>query len=174
MQPQPWPNSGPIQQIYQMAYQQSLLHHPEFIKLLAKIVGSDDFELKPDIKRFASFENKVERGKQPNQIHDMLRAAILTNDSDENDEVSRRVGMYARILEQEFKTHGKSGYRGAYHFKVLVGDMICEIQTMTKNLWGFKETAHPLYDRQKHGTEDNSVIRVSQWIYDTAQKSERR
>jgi hypothetical protein len=174
MQPQPWPNSGPIQQIYQAAYQQALLHRPKFIKLLAKVVESDDFELKPDIKRFASFENKVKRGKEPNAIHDMLRAAILTNDPDENDDVAHRIDQFCNVIEQEFKTHNESGYRGAYHFKILVGDMICEIQTMSKNLWAFKEAAHPCYDRQKHGTEDVSMLGFTKWLYDTAQKSERR
>ena len=51
---QPWSNEGPIQQIYQIAYQQALMRRTLFKNLLAKIVGTDEFEIKTDIKHHNS------------------------------------------------------------------------------------------------------------------------
>ena len=82
---QPWPNDGSIQQIYQTAYQQALIRRPILKKLLAQIVDKDDFQILTDIKRLGSFVNKVSRGKEPNEIHDVLRAVILTNSPEENE-----------------------------------------------------------------------------------------
>lgn len=169
---QPWPNDGSIQQIYQTAYQQALIRRPILKKLLAQIVDKDDFQILTDIKRLGSFVNKVSRGKEPNEIHDVLRAVILTNSPEENGIVADRINDMCDVVEQEFKTENDSGYRGAYHFKILLAGMTVEIQTMSRTLWAYKEAAHPGYERQKHGQEDSSLLSFSNWLYDTALKSE--
>ena len=183
MNPQPWPRTGPVQQIYQAAHQQAFLHRPGFKFLLAKIVGQDDFEIKVDIKRFASFQNKIERGKDPDAIHDVLRAAILTDTPEDNEIVADRINALADVRKEEFKTENEMGYRGAYHFKIwmmkpgrgssTLDGMICEIIVLTKTLWAFKEVAHPNYDRQERGTEVYSIVGCCYWLYTVAQQSER-
>jgi ppGpp synthetase/RelA/SpoT-type nucleotidyltranferase len=110
-----------------------------------------------DIKSHDSFMDKVvNRNKEANKIHDMLRSAILCNDKKEVEEVSKWLRKNTRVHEYEEKTYGSDkefGYFGSHHFKIYVNKdkmgIIAEIQVMTKALWQYKEKAHQIYNNYR-------------------------
>jgi hypothetical protein len=100
-----------------------------------------------DIKSKKSFENKtVDRGKKPDKVYDVLRGAILVDDKDQIETVVDNLKKVFLIKKIEHKTKPEFfGYYGASHVDVVIHDMICEIQIMTKKLWKSKMEADKIY-----------------------------
>jgi ppGpp synthetase/RelA/SpoT-type nucleotidyltranferase len=121
------------------------------------------------LKPFDSFIDKVvKRGKPADQIHDVLRGAILMSTSEDVDRVVKSIAKRYRIYEHEVKDKehtNEFGYYGSHHFKILVptktsGGVIAEIQIMTKKLWSYKSVAHDIYTKWRSSEEIDSDIRA--------------
>lgn len=105
------------------------------------------------IKPFASFFDKVaKRGMKVDQIHDVLRGAILLKDKEDVGKTVKFLKKKAIIYKHEFKEKGSTGefgYYGSHHFKIEIDGMICEVQVMTRRLWTYKSPAHKYYAKYR-------------------------
>jgi len=168
---QPWPDVSddlPIEKIYQKAQHHAHELLPKFKAFLQHFVPVN-CQLLTDIKSQSSFIRKTKR-KSVQKIHDVLRAAILTQTKAETKQIAERIkhNSSAKVVEFEYKNgsdHVDTGYHGAYHIKIKMADMICEIQVMTETLWVYKEHNHASY---VSGTRDKSIMTFSRWLYNTA------
>jgi Region found in RelA / SpoT proteins len=172
---QPWPDVSddlPIEKVYQKAQHHAHELLPKFKSFLQHFVPVN-CQLLTDIKSQSSFIRKAKR-KPVQMIHDVLRAAILTQTKDEAKQIAERIKhtSSAKVLEFEYKNgsdHIATGYHGAFHIKIKLADMICEIQVMTETLWVYKERNHSTYTTGQ-AENDRSVKTFSNWLYDTAEK----
>jgi hypothetical protein len=172
---QPWPEASKdnsVESVYQkaQAHAQELL--PRFKALLEPYVPEDS-RLLTDIKTLSSFIRKHKR-KSTKKIHDVLRAAILTQTKEEAHEVAEKIKKGLKVVEYDFKEHPDqdicaTGYYGSFHIKIKLSDMICEIQVMTETLWVYKERSHSSYANQD-AENDRSVKTFSNWLYNTANR----
>lgn len=116
---------------------------------LVKIAGKEGKAL-VDIKQIESFKDKVlARGKNPNEITDVLRSALVMKDQDA---VARAVKMMKKVFTiaeydyKEFKGDKDFGYYGSHHFLVkLSNGLVAEVQLMTRRMWAYKHEAHKIY-----------------------------
>lgn len=172
---QPWPEvskDNTIESVYEKAHERAQELLPRFKSLLEPFVPSDS-RLLTDIKSKNSFVRKHNR-KQARKIHDVLRAAILTQTKDEAHNVAEKIKKALKVVEFDFKEHPDqdvcaTGYYGAFHIKIKLADMICEVQIMAETLWIYKERSHASYTSQAAET-DHSVQTFSNWLYNTADK----
>jgi len=107
-----------------------------------------------DVKSAKSIASKLTRGYKGNQIHDIVRSAILLKKKEEVIETVKKLKRNAHIYEYEYKhldKEDKLGYHGSHHFKIKVGEYIVEIQVMTKKLWAYKHEAHKIYEKYRNG-----------------------
>jgi len=125
------------------------------------------------IKSLDSFLSKtVSRGKPAEEIHDVLRGAILMGTNEEVEKVVASMRKRYRILEYDYKTPGSDkeyGYFGSHHFKMLVNgtegkSMICEVQVMTRKLWAYKKVAHDIYAKWRDAKEIDSDLKQKDMI----------
>ena len=170
---QPWPEASKdlsVEKVYQKAHQRAKELLPRFKSLLEPHVPADS-RLLTNIKSQSSFVRKAKR-KPVQKIHDVLRAAILTQTKEETKTVAQALKRSLKVVEFDNKNkpdNVASGYHGAYHIKILVADMVCEIQVMPETLWIYKERNHGAYTNDEAG-HDSSVKSFSHWLYDTANK----
>lgn len=170
---QPWPEASKdlsIEKVYQKAHQRAKELLPRFKSLLEPHVPADS-RLLTNIKSQPSFVRKAKR-KPVQKIHDVLRAAILTQTKDETKKVAEGLKRSLKVVEFDHKNqpeHLASGYYGAYHIKFMMADMVCEIQVMPETLWVYKERNHSAYSNDE-AEHDPSVKSFSHWLYDTANK----
>jgi hypothetical protein len=169
---QPWPEATKdlsIEKIYQKAHQRANELLPRFQSLLEPYVPADS-RLLTNIKSLSSFVRKANR-KSVRTVHDVLRAAILTQTKDEAKDVAHKLKAL-NVVEYDSKNdpeHVASGYYGSWHIKIKLADMICEIQVMPETLWIYKERNHATYTSNE-AEKDPSVKTFSHWLYDTANK----
>ena len=170
---QPWPNVSDkvsIEQVYEKA--QTCAHEREahFKKLLERYTPKD-CQLLVNIKSLSSFIRKAKR-KPVQKIHDVLRAAILTQTKKKAAKIANEMKRKLPIVEFDKKDDPEEteiGYHGSYHLKMWVGNMVCEVQIMPETLWIYKEQNHAVYtNTELH--QDKSVKSFSRWLYDTANK----
>lgn len=172
---QPWPEVSSdlsIEKVYQKAQSHAKELLPRFASLLEPFVPSDS-RLLTNIKSLSSFIRKAKR-KPVQRIHDVLRAAILTQTKKEAHDVAEKIKKSLNVVEYDYKEHPDqdvcaTGYYGSFHIKIKLADMICEIQVMAETLWVYKERSHDAYVNQD-ANKDNSVKSFSNWLYDTANK----
>jgi len=127
--------------------------HDDFLALL-KNVGIG--QVITDIKSRSSFYDKVEnRGKDIKKIHDVLRGAILVDSKEDIHKVVKWLIANSKIQKVDYKTkpEGPFGYFGPVHIDVLVDDMLCEVQVMTKKLWKYKEKTDEFYSKYRSSDE---------------------
>lgn len=101
-----------------------------------------------DIKSKKSFQNKTnERGKEPDKVYDVLRGAILVDAKNQIEKIVNSLKKVFLVKKVEHKTKPEElfGYYGSTHVDVVIDDMICEIQVMTKKLWHYKLEADKIY-----------------------------
>jgi ppGpp synthetase/RelA/SpoT-type nucleotidyltranferase len=108
-----------------------------------------------DIKSKTSFKNKtVKREKAPEKVFDVLRGAILVDNKNQIDAVIANLKKNFLVKKVDHKdkpdlAKDPLGYYGAVHVDVVVNDMICEIQVMTKKLWKAKNEVHDMYQKYR-------------------------
>ena len=170
---QPWPDVSDkvsIEQVYAKAQHCAYEREARFKKLLERYTPKDS-RLLTNIKSLSSFIRKAKR-KPVQFIHDVLRAAILTQDHKEAVKVSNEMKRKLPIVEFDKKDDPDavdSGYHGAFHLKMWIDHMVCEVQIMPETLWIYKERQHSTYtDPKAH--KDKSIMSFSHWLYDTANK----
>jgi hypothetical protein len=168
---QPWPEATDnLESTYQKAQQRANELLPRFKSLLERYVPSDS-RLLVNIKSQSSFVRKSKR-KPVREIHDVLRAAILTPTKKQAAKVANEMRRKLSIIEFDRKNDPNEtpmGYYGSYHLKMRVDDMICEVQIMPETLWCYKERNHANYT-DPAATQDKSVMSFSHWLYSTANK----
>lgn len=118
-------------------------------------------------KKAKSIYNKVaERGKYKSmmEITDYVRGAILFETPEEAkkyvQDLQRKHGNVIKELEDKSqkgtdKKFGEDGdrtmgYYGGYHLLIEIGGMLCEIQVMSKKLWGAKHAGHQIYTANRN------------------------
>jgi len=127
-----------------------------------------------NIKPLESFKDKVlNRGKNPAEIGDLVRGAVLFDDQSDAEEfvkrLTRREG--SKVVEVDRKTKaGKDpvyGYYGGIHIDMQFDGLTTELQVMTKRLWKFKAVAHKIYTatRSNKGGPDVSTQMQSQNVF---------
>lgn len=168
---QPWPETTDnLENVYKTAHNRADELMPRFKKLLERYTPSDS-RLLLNIKSLSSFIRKSKR-KPVRLIHDVLRAAILTQTKKEAAKVANEMKRKLPIVEFDKKDDPNAmdtGYFGSYHLKMQIEDLICEIQIMPETLWIYKEHGHSAYiDPASHS--DKSVMSFSRWLYSTANK----
>lgn len=162
---QPWNDYGQAVTIL-------LTKKEKFTHLLQSVLPRDA-DLLINMKSHESFLSKLTR-KPIGEIHDVLRAAILTNSNQEVFDITDRLKEISNVIECDYKDEpdGKTGYYGACHLKIQIDNVICEVQIMTKVLWSMKEILHNRYEMVRVGKPlDKSVKQFSRFMYDTANKS---
>jgi hypothetical protein len=129
-------------------------------------------DLLVNIKTEKSFLSKLTR-KPANEIHDVLRAAILTNTNQETIDIVFNLKQKIQVVECDHKeVEDVLGYRGSYHLKIKIEGTICEVQVMPKSLWSMKEILHNRYETVREGKPlDKSVRAFSRFMYNTIGKS---
>lgn len=165
---QPWPETTdiPIESVYQRAQTAAAKYLPQFKSLLEPFV-LPGCNLLTNIKSLSSFIRKA-KCKPVRRIHDVLRAAILTQTKEQAEEIANK--LKPKTIEFDQKNdpdEATTGYYGSFHLKLKIGDMICEVQIMPETLWVYKERNHPIYANSE---KDPSVLSFSRWLYDTANK----
>lgn len=104
------------------------------------------------IKSKSSFKNKTQvRGKPPERVFDVLRGAILVDRKDQIEKVVERIKKIFIVKKVEHKTKPEIpfGYYGAVHVDIMINDMRCEIQIMTKKLWKCKLELDEIYRKYR-------------------------
>jgi hypothetical protein len=168
---QPWPEATDnLESVYKTASNRANELLPRFKSLLERYVPPDS-RLLTNIKTLSSFVRKSKR-KPVRLIHDVLRAAVLTQTKKEAAKVANEMKRKLPIVEFDHKDDPETldtGYFGSYHLKMRIADMICEVQIMPETLWAYKERSHAFYtDSTAH--QDKSVMGFSHWLYSTANK----
>jgi hypothetical protein len=174
---QPWPDVSDkfsIEQVYEKAKACAQERETCFKKLLERYTPEDS-RILTNIKSLSSFIRKAKR-KPVQLIHDVLRAAILTQDQKEAAKVVNEMKRKLPIVEFDHKKEPEeeeTGYYGAFHLKMWIDHMVCEVQIMPETLWIYKERNHATYtDPEAH--KDKSVMSFSHWLYDTANRESNR
>lgn len=165
---------------YVRAVGKACKYQNEFEHIL-QIVAPSTATILTNIKSQDSYFNKLQRkGNDPTQVHDVLRAAILTETKEEVQKVVDNIvqfcydsnGIY-KVYDVDFKDSPTPiGYYGSCHIKIQIHDQIYEIQIMPKELWAAKETTHSFYKTIANNNRiDPSIKRFSNQIFDIAHKS---
>ncbi|PNX47990.1 MAG: hypothetical protein BV459_03230 [Thermoplasmata archaeon M11B2D] len=164
------------------AHEKALEAEKTYSRLL-KAVSPNNTKILVDFKSLDSFIDKaVNRGKDPKQIHDVLRGAILVPEKHDVLDVVKRLKKRAVVQSYEYKDEKADpeyGYRGSHHFKIVVGDIIAEVQVMTKKLWAWKEEAHKIYTKYRSLKDYDADIKkrdleYSKKIFNLANASKNR
>jgi ppGpp synthetase/RelA/SpoT-type nucleotidyltranferase len=170
---QPWPDVSDkvsIEQVYEKAQGRAHELLPRFKALLERYTPSDS-KLLVNIKSLSSFIRKSNR-KPVQKIHDVLRAAILTQTKKEAAKVANEIKRKLPIVEFDKKDdpeETETGYHGSYHLKMRIEDLITEVQIMPETLWVYKEQNHRIYTDTEL-QQDKTVLTFSRWLYKTANK----
>ena len=143
--------------IYQRAKDMAIGLKKKFIRVLRRISQFKNSKVLVDIKGLDSFIDKAvnrypKQGKGASNITDVLRSAVLVGSKDEVDQtVSNIKKRFTVAKHKEKKPEGdpKYGYFGSHHFYVKIGNMLAEIQVMTRKLWTYKEQAHKIYNKYR-------------------------
>jgi hypothetical protein len=141
-----------------------------FVRLLHRSASHKTDKVLFNVKTFDSFINKVvTRGYNPKAMTDIIRGAILANDEEGVQRIVKNLRRFARIQKYEYKRLGgdpKLGYYGSHHIDIQIGNVIAEIQIMTKRLWIYKMEAHKIYDELRGssdlGLSDAEIRRLVQ------------
>lgn len=170
---QPWHASNSpedLEQIYDLAAKKAEANKSRFESIL-KRASHGQAKILVGIKTRESFLDKtIQRGKSADQVYDVLRGAILTDTQDEAADVIQNLKRTQIFMELEFKDKGtdpKFGYYGSYHIRLVVNDLICEVQVMTKRLWTYKKWAHEFYTQFRSAKEEPSIdtLRQSKHVF---------
>lgn len=104
-----------------------------------------------NIKNENSFDNKTEeRGKAPTKVFDVLRGAILVDTKDQIESVVKNLKkLLVKKIERKIKPEPPFGYYGPVHVDIVVDNMVCEVQVMTKKFWPYKLEAHKIYQKYR-------------------------
>jgi len=161
---QPWAADMPSKvdkksasEIYDRIMKFVLAAKNEYVRLLRRAANNKDDKILSDIKSLSSFINKtIDRGAKVGKITDVLRGAILASTQQDVDRIVKNIKKYSRVKEHRIKEFGsdkKYGYYGSHHFIVQVGEVLAEIQVMTKKLWTYKHVAHDIYTELRSGSD---------------------
>ena len=158
---QPWklvdldsPNiDSEVIEVYHDALEKAHMTRVHFENVLNSVAQGNKVIVRT--KPLKSFMDKIlNRGKKSNEIHDVLRSAILCRDATQVGKVVERIQRTFKVVEYDFKEEkgdAEFGYFGSHHFKVAVKppgesfELIAEIQVMTERLWTYKKVAHKIY-----------------------------
>lgn len=128
-----------------------------FVKTINKSLpnkgSGKQFQFMHQLKSISSIVDKVlNRNKNPMNISDLVRGAVLFKNGDEMDawlsNFKKKYSPY--IASYEFKDKGsdpKFGYYGSYHFDLKIDGMMVELQVMPAKLWKYKMAAHDIYNK---------------------------
>lgn len=172
---QPWNDSDDpkeLSQIHLQAIELAKSVKTFFTRLLGQAAGLGN-EVLVNTKPLKSFLDKViNRGRDANKIHDVLRSAVICKTDLDVTKVVSRIRQLFKIAEHEYKedaTEDELGYFGSHHFKVFVPvldgtkSLIAEIQIMTQKLWRYKSVAHKIYTKLRSGqnVSDEAIFGAS-------------
>jgi len=155
--------------IYNRAKEFAMGVKKKFLSLLKRSSQFPKSKVLVDIKGVEAFIDKAinrypTQGKGAADITDVLRSAILVNTQEE---VSKAVKSIKKLFtvakHKEKKAEGdpKYGYFGSHHFYVKVGEILAEIQVMTKKLWTYKEEAHKIYNKYRSVKDaDEKIVKM--------------
>lgn len=151
-------NSNDAGRVYQAARKLANQMKDEFLgKLKTAAKKAHQPKVLVDVKSGESFIDKViKRGKDASKITDVLRSAILLGTEEDVKMVVDQVKKDFTVVEYEYKSKDgdkEFGYFGSHHFLVKIGEIIAEIQVMTKKLWSYKEEAHKIYNKYRSEKE---------------------
>lgn len=127
------------------------------LESLLKQAGQKNAKVIVNIKPFKSFDDKIlNRKKKPEDLHDVLRSAVLLSDQKDLERTMQFLLKKAKIFEHEKKEKKKSGdygYYGSHHLKIeMRNKLIAEVQVMLKSLWVYKKEAHTIYKKHRSGS----------------------
>ena len=172
---QPWGTAGNPDDLYYTALTLAQGVRDRLQQILAR-AASGRGKILIGFKELAAFKSKLGRGKAADQIHDILRSAILLNTQAEVEDVVRQLRRSQTIHEVEFKDKGTDpayGYYGSWHLKIVINSVIVEVQVMTRRLWTYKNWAHDFYQdyRDKGDTVPASAKAQSKYIFSMGNRS---
>jgi len=105
-----------------------------------------------NVKKLKSLKSKVIDRKKygSGRVHDILRATILTKDTDDLNSVVNKFKRNVKLHSYKNKKFGADktyGYYGTHHFDIILkSGMMAEVIIATKKLGRDKEIAHNIYD----------------------------
>ena len=126
-----------------------------------KAAAEKDCKVLVSIKSQKSFISKLNRGKKPERITDVIRGAILCPNDEIVQKVLRNLQKKTAVAEFETKVRGENdwGYWGAHHLLIeLSNGVLAEIQVMTKTAWTYKDAAHQIYDKYREELSKNKNL----------------
>ena len=115
--------------------------------LLRATGGNKSTKVLVDVKtRESILEKVVRKGRSPEQLGDILRAAVLLGDKEDPKRVLKKLRKLLTVVSEEYKEGNSSNpYKGAWHLDVMIEGMQVELQIMPRSLWPAKEVAHEAY-----------------------------
>lgn len=162
--------------IYQRAAKIAADNADYLYKILKAAISGANAAIKMNIKKEEKFANKVLlRFKNPGQIHDVLRAAIISSDDTVIDRAVKYLKTHTRVNQYEYKKFGqdpKYGYYGSHHFDIWIKapqaeqGIIVEVQVMSRRLWTMKDVAHELYEKWREVNISNPSADILHWFFD--------
>lgn len=123
--------------------------------VLTRLLNITGQKVLVDIKTPESIARKcAQKGIQPEQLSDVLRAAVLVHRKHSVDKVVGRLIKHARkhVMKVDYKERTSNNpYHGAVHLDLNLDGMSVEVQVMPQFLWAYKEEAHKEYEKLRCG-----------------------
>jgi len=112
-------------------------------------------KIKALLKEKDKFVEKVaDRGKKINEIGDIVRGAVLFDDTRQAEEFVKKFAKRQRSIVKEVDKKvatTNNSYYGAIHIDIQIDGLTCELQVMSKKLFTYKSAAHDIYDVSRVG-----------------------
>lgn len=152
----------------------------KFVNLMKKNTSKfrGDIEFIYNMKPPTSLINKViERNKPFEEINDLVRGMVITNDQKTLDNFVKDFIRKNRpyLGEIEFKERGQQGreygYYGSWHFLIEIEGFYVELQAMTKQLAKAKDKAHKIYVDTRVKGPTNYDSQLSRKLFDQGNRS---
>lgn len=129
----------------------------ESLSLIGELLSKVEYTYKDSVvmvkrKRHGSaLEKKGRKGYQHYlECRDLVKGVVLTEDLDQVVWAANLINQSSNVCKLEVKTGNPSNpYKGAIHIDIKLGNLICEIQVMTKAAWEVKKESNPLYKQGK-------------------------
>jgi hypothetical protein len=138
----------------------------KFHDLLKEAAGK--YKVIHDIKTKDAFDNKTGiRGKDPDKVFDVLRGSILVDSKAQIPAVIESIKQVFLVKKIDHKTKPDKefGYYGSVHVDVVVNDMICEVQVLTKKLWDHKLEGWEMYRKYRGKKVPPEIVEKSKALY---------
>ncbi len=135
-------------------------------KAIGKATDISRVDIIVDRKTFESaLEKSIHKNRKMSTLPDMLRAAVLVDRKANIKNIIKGLNYYFDFTKQpDIKVATPdSPYGGAIHIDVLFGDIVCEIQIMSKTMYRYKGEADKIYKSKKLSPEESAKAQ-SRWF----------